>query len=131
MRTVAFSIQILSDTNRFKTLHGDSMKAGHGQKCETVTLLFIYSEALLNQIVDQYGAVILVLHNLYYNKIRSQNAGVYKLYFRFPQVLSCRKNSFVSPDILLIKSSKCLYWFQTQFYHNCKYKPSIWQKHVE
>ena len=25
----------------------------------------------------------------------------------------------------------CVYWFQTQFYHNCKYKFFIWQKHVE
>ena len=24
-----------------------------------------------------------------------------------------------------------VYWFQTQFYHNCKYKAFIWQKDVE
>ena len=32
----------------------------HGQKCETVTLLFIYSKALFEEIIDQYGAVILL-----------------------------------------------------------------------
>ena len=24
-----------------------------------------------------------------------------------------------------------VYWFQTQFYHKCKYKAFIWQKRVE
>ena len=32
----------------------------HGQECETVTLLFIYSKALFEQIIDQHGAVILL-----------------------------------------------------------------------
>ena len=32
----------------------------HGQKCETVTLLFIYSKALFELIIDGYGAVILL-----------------------------------------------------------------------
>ena len=33
--------------------------------------------------------------------------------------------------IYLISSLVRVYWFQTQFYHNCKYKTFIWQKHVE
>ena len=32
----------------------------HRQKCETVTSLFINSKALFEQIIDQYGAVILL-----------------------------------------------------------------------
>ena len=32
---------------------------------------------------------------------------------------------------LLLNISTCLYWFQTQFYHNRKYKAFIWQKYVE
>ena len=32
----------------------------HGQKYETITLLLIYSKALFELIIDQYGAVILL-----------------------------------------------------------------------
>ena len=43
--------------------------------------------------------VPLFYYKLYYKEIRSENAGVYKLHFRCPQVLSCGKISFASPDI--------------------------------
>ena len=76
--------------------------------------------------------VPLFYYNLYYKEIRSKNAGVYKFHFRCPQVLSCRKHSFASPDIFTFTISKCLLvQFQTQFYHNYKYKAFIWQKNVE
>ena len=39
---------------------GKWLEISHGQKCETVTLLFIYSMGLFEYIVDQYGAVILL-----------------------------------------------------------------------
>ena len=52
--------------------------------------------------------VPLFYYNLYYKETKSLNAGVYKLHFRCPQVLSCRKNSFASPDIFTFKISNCL-----------------------
>ena len=33
--------------------------------------------------------------------------------------------------IFYLSSLVSVYWLQTQFYHNCKYRASIWQKHVE
>ena len=33
--------------------------------------------------------------------------------------------------IFYISRLVSVYWFQTQFYHNCKYKAFVWQKHVE
>ena len=33
--------------------------------------------------------------------------------------------------IFLLSKFVSVYWFQTQFYHNCKYKAFIWQKDVK
>ena len=43
-----------------KKLKSLSDRSRNGQECETVALLLIYSKTLFDQIIDQYGAVILL-----------------------------------------------------------------------
>ena len=50
---------IKRDTN-YAYLVSSQLPPCHGQKCETVNLLFIYSKAFFELIIHQYGAVILL-----------------------------------------------------------------------
>ena len=59
-------------------------------------------------------------------RLGTRLTGVYKLHFRCPQVLSCRK-IVLRHLIFYLSRLVSVYWFQTQFYHNCKYKAFIWQ----
>ena len=62
-------------------------------------LLFIYSKALFDRL--WINMVPLFYYNLYHKEVKSENAVVYKLHFRCPQVLWRRKISFASRGIFI------------------------------